>query len=124
MKPFALRELEARIGVLTRLRSPDPDQPLSVAGMELDPKAHLARREGKVIVLTRSQTRALECLMMESPRIVDRARLMRAMWGEGEADAAALHTHIYLLRGLVDKPFDTPLIHTVHGIGYRFGRDT
>lgn len=39
--------------------------------------------------------------------------------GEPGGDAAALHTHVYALRNLVDKPFQYQLIQTVHGIGYR-----
>jgi DNA-binding response OmpR family regulator len=52
---------------------------------------------------------------------VDQARLMRAVWGPEGGDQAGLHTHVYGLRQLVDRPFAQPLLHTVHGIGYRFG---
>lgn len=121
VKPFAMKELEARIGVLTRRRRPLGDQPLRLLGLELDPRAHLARRDGQAITLTRTQTLILECLMQESPRIVEQARLMRLVWGDEGAEPSALHTHLYALRNLVDKPFGKPLLHTVHGIGYRFG---
>lgn len=121
VKPFAMRELEARIGVLARHQQPLKDQPLQLHGVELDPGAHLARREDRAISLTRTQTLLLECLMRESPRIVDQAKLIRVVWGEGGAESSALHTHIYALRALIDKPFDKQLLHTVHGIGYCFG---
>jgi DNA-binding response OmpR family regulator len=121
VKPFSLRELEARIGVLSRRGQPPPGQPLACGGLELDPGAHLARREGRTIVLTRTQTRALECLMRDSPRIVGHAKLMRAIWGADGGDMTSLHSHVYALRRLIDKPFARPLLHTVHGTGYRFG---
>lgn len=121
VKPFAMRELEARIGVVTRSRQLAADQSLKLHGLELLLGAHLVRRGGRSIALTRTQTKILGRLMQESPKIVDQATLIRTIWGEAGADVSALHTHVYALRGLIDKPFDKPLLHTVHGIGYRFG---
>lgn len=121
VKPFALRELEARIGVLARHSSSLTGQPVTAEGVSLDPRSMLLRREGRVISLTRTQARILECLMRRAPAVVEQAMLLREVWGPDEGDAAALHTHIYTLRNLVDKPFDRPLLHTAHGIGYRFG---
>lgn len=121
VKPFALRELEARIGVLARNGRPMPGAVIAAAGLELDPQSHVVRREGRTVVLTRSQTTILECLLQASPRVVSHDRLARALWGAQGGDHAALHTHIHDLRNAMDKPFDRPLIHTVHGIGYRLG---
>ncbi len=121
VKPFSLRELEARIGVLARRGQPMAGQPLHACGLALDPGAHTVHREGRAIQLTRAQTRLLECLMRESPKVVDHARLMRAVWGADGGDQAALHTHIYGLRSLIDRPFARPLLQTVHGVGYRLG---
>lgn len=121
VKPFALRELEARVGVLARHTSPLSGVPLSVAGVTLDPRSMLLRREGRVITLTRTQSRILECLMRRAPAVVEQTVLLREVWGPDGGDTAALHTHIYTLRTLIDKPFDRPMLHTAHGIGYRFG---
>ena len=122
VKPFAMKELEARIRVLARRGRPAGGEPIEAFGLSFDPAALLVRREERQIVLTRAQARILECLMRASPGVVDQARLMRAVWGPEGGDPAGLHTHIYGLRQLVDKPFGDPLLHTVHGIGYRFGR--
>lgn len=124
VKPFALKELEARIGVLSRRGQPMPGSILSALGLELDPRAHTVRREGRTITLTKAQTRILECLLREAPRVVEHERLTRAVWGGEGGDPAALHTHIYALRVALDKPFERPLIQTVHGIGYRLGAGT
>lgn len=122
VKPFALRELEARVQVLARRSRPLAGQRLVVQGLELDPLAHVAQREGRTIPLTPSQLRLLECLLRASPRVVGHDRLARVLWGDEEgASAAALHTHIHGLRSAVDRPFDRPLIHSVHGVGYRLG---
>lgn len=124
VKPFALRELEARVMVLARQATSLTGQLLLVAGVSLDPSSMLLRREGRVIALTRTQARILECLMRRAPAVVAQTVLLREVWGPDEGDAAALHTHMYTLRGLVDKPFERPLLHTAHGIGYRFGDGT
>ncbi|WP_460457521.1 response regulator transcription factor [Arenimonas alkanexedens] len=121
VKPFSLKELEARIGVLSRRGQPMAGAIVSWQGLELDPRAHTARREGQRITLTKAQTRLLDCLMREAPRVVDHDRLARAVWGSEGGESAALHTHIYALRAVLDKPFDHPMIQTVHGIGYRLG---
>jgi DNA-binding response OmpR family regulator len=121
VKPFALKELEARVGVLCRLGKPPANVPLTTFGLEFDPQALVARREGKTVVLTRTQARILECLMRHAPGVVDKQRLLRAAWGADAGDSAALHSHIYALRALIDKPFSRPLIHSAHGIGYRLG---
>ena len=121
VKPFAMKELEARIRVLARRGRPPGGEPIEACGLRFDPAALLVRREGRQIVLTRAQARILECLMRASPGVVDQSRLMRAVWGPEGGDPAGLHTHIYGLRQLVDRPFGSPLLHTVHGIGYRFG---
>ncbi len=124
VKPFAMKELEARIRVLARRGRPAGGAPIEACGLRFDPSALLVLREGRQIVLTRAQARILECLMRASPGVVDQTRLMRAVWGPEGGDPAGLHTHIYGLRQLVDRPFASPLLHTVHGIGYRFGLPT
>jgi len=120
VKPFALKELEARIGVLARTGAAS-GAILSAHGLELDTRGFIARREGRAFPLTRMQGLLLECLIRRSPAIVGKQDLLLAAWGEGAGDAAALHTLVHGLRSVLDKPFATPLIHSVHGVGYRFG---
>jgi DNA-binding winged helix-turn-helix (wHTH) protein len=50
---------------------------------------------------------------------VSHRELIAAVWGDEGGDAAALHTHVYELRKLVDRPFGAALIASVHGVGYR-----
>ncbi|HVQ32539.1 MAG TPA: response regulator transcription factor [Lysobacter sp.] len=120
VKPFAMRELEARIRALHRglsrggARTETPG-----ASLAYDPATMTATREGKRIPLTRLQGRLLHVLLAESPNIVPHERLVRAAWGSEGADMAALHTQMYELRTLLDKPFDAALIRSVRGVGYR-----
>ena len=61
----------------------------------------------------------LAILMQKSPNVVRREVLEEALWGEDCPDSDSLRSHIHQLRQVLDKPFATPLLHTLHGIGYR-----
>ena len=56
--------------------------------------------------------------MRKSPAVIRRTVLEEALWGDELPDSDSLRSHIHQLRQIVDKPFETPLIHTVHGVGY------
>jgi DNA-binding response OmpR family regulator len=120
VKPFALSELAARLAALHRRASGTvAEQVLRVADLECDPGTAEVRRAGKPITLTRAERRLLEVLLRRSPRLVTRAELERALWGDDAPDGDVLRAHLHNLRAAVDKPFPTKLIHTVHGEGYR-----
>lgn len=117
VKPFAMRELDARLRALTR--AVGHWLTLGVGGLHYDAKAMLATREGRSIPLTRLQGALLATLLRNHPGISTHAMLLRAGWGDQAGDLAALQTQVYELRALVDKPFPRPMIHTVRGMGYR-----
>lgn len=120
VKPFALRELEARLRALHRRRAPSASAaPLEHAGLAYDPAMLAAAREGHRIPLTRMQGALLAALLGSAPCVCTRERLLRVLWPAGDGDIAALHTLVYELRALVDRPFAQPLIASVRGVGYR-----
>jgi DNA-binding response OmpR family regulator len=122
VKPFALRELEARLRALHRRSAPGASPaPLEHAGLGYDPAILVATREGRRIPLTRMQGALLAALLAQAPHVVARERLLRTLWPDGDGDAAALHTLVYELRSLVDRPFAQPLLGSVRGVGYRIG---
>lgn len=124
VKPFALRELEARVKVLAGRGGAGSSAILARYGLELDTASHVVRREGRAIELTRTQAVLLDALLRAAPRVVEREALGRALWGDQGGDANTLHAHIHALRALVDRPFSTSLIRTVYGVGYRLeGRE-
>jgi len=120
VKPFAMSELSARLAALHRRASGQvADQVLRVADLECDPGTAEVRRAGRTLTLTRAERRLLELLLRRSPRLVTRAELERALWGDDAPDGDVLRAHLHNLRSAVDKPFPVKLIHTVHGEGYR-----
>ena len=64
-------------------------------------------------------TKLLHILMRESPRVVTRREIEGEIWGTSLPDSDTLRSHLYNLRKVIDKGFDTPLLHTVQSAGYR-----
>jgi DNA-binding response OmpR family regulator len=124
IKPFDIEELEARIrALIRRLRHRHEQQTLSVGGLVLNFETREVSRDGQPIAVSPIGFQILHVLMRESPRLVTRARLEMEVWGDELPDSDALRSHLYTLRKSVDRPFPTPLIHTVQSAGYRIGED-
>jgi len=119
VQPFAMKELEARIRALYRRGRMQQGEQLRVADLVLDPANLTVERAGQRLNLTRAGFALLEALMRRSPHLVRHAELANALWGEAGGDIATLHTHLSVLRAVIDRPFDLRLLHTVHGFGYR-----
>lgn len=120
IKPFEMRELEARIKALIRRRrgNVSPEM-LKVAGLALDTGTLEVTRDGKAVQLSPIGLKILTVLMRASPRVVSRREVEREVWGDILPDSDTLRSHLYNLRKQVDKPFDKPLIHTIQGAGFR-----
>jgi DNA-binding response OmpR family regulator len=119
VKPFAIKELEARIRALHRRGRMQQGELLRVADLVLDPASLTVERAGQRLTLTRAGFVLLEALMRRAPHLLRHADLANALWGEAGGDIATLHTHLSVLRSVIDRPFATHLLHTVHGFGYR-----
>jgi len=119
VKPFDMKELEARIRALHRRGRLQQGEVLHVADLTLDPGNLTVHRAGQQLSLTRAGFVLLEALMRQAPHLVRHAELAHALWGDSGGDIATLHTHLSVLRSIIDRPFDKRLLHTVHGFGYR-----
>jgi DNA-binding response OmpR family regulator len=120
VKPFDLEELEARLTALIRRHTRSvPRDHLNVAGLSFDAATHQVTREGIELAVNPIGLKILVLLMRRSPSVVLRRDIEREIWGDLPPDSDALRSHMYTLRKAVDKPFDTVLIHTVHGAGFR-----
>lgn len=125
VKPFSVKELEARLLALGK-RGPvsDTSSVLQVNGLCYDPATVTASREGHELELNPIQRKILQHLMRNSHRVVPREELESVVWGDDIPDKDILRSHIYSLRNIIDKPFSTPLLHTIHGAGYRLFEDS
>lgn len=118
-KPFALQELQARLEALYKRAQGKPTSLLTVADLSLNKATLQVERAGQLLELTPAATRILQKLMEEAPAVVSREELETLLWADERPDGDALRSHLYKLRQIIDKPFQTALIHTVHKIGYR-----
>ena len=121
VKPFSLVELDVRLKALVRRsegRSAASNK-LRFGELVFDPDIQQASRENQPVNLTRTGYILLHALLKAAPRIVSRATLEQAVWGEDRPDSDALRTHIHALRQALDKPFAYPMLLTVPGSGYR-----
>jgi two-component system OmpR family response regulator len=119
-KPFHFSELLARIVSLTRRKSDSTDVPeLKVHDLTLDLLARTARRQNQLIELQTKEFALLEILMRNAGRVVTRTMLLERVWNFNfEPNTTVVETHVSRLRSKIDKPFDTPLIHTIRNTGY------
>ena len=119
VKPFALSELVARIEAILRRSQGGRKRQLIVADLAYDLDTLEITRAGVALKLNPLAMKLLAILMQKSPNVVRREVLEEALWGEDCPDSDSLRSHIHQLRQVLDKPFTTPLLHTLHGIGYR-----
>jgi DNA-binding response OmpR family regulator len=123
VKPFALSELHARIQAVLRRSRGGRGRELRVGDLSFDVETLQVRRAGKTLKPHPFGLKLLEILMRKSPAVVRREELERELWGDDCPDSDSLRSHIHQLRQIVDKPFGSPLLHTVHGIGYRLAEN-
>jgi DNA-binding response OmpR family regulator len=124
VKPFEVRELEARISTLLRRhRRAVAREIYTVGDLTLDTGTLQVAREGRALSLTPISLKLLTALMRASPRVVTRQQLEREVWGDLLPDSDTLRSHLYSLRKTIDKPFERMLLHTIPGAGYRLSDD-
>lgn len=119
VKPFALQEVEVRLDALFRRGRRRNIRELVVGDLKYNLDTLTVNRAGTEIELNPIGLKLLRCLMEASPNVVSRAELEKQVWGEEMPDSDSLRVHIHSLRSLIDKPFESKMIQTRHGIGYR-----
>lgn len=119
VKPFALSELVARIEAVLRRTQGSRKRQLQVDDLHYDLDTLSVTRAGKPLRLNPIGYKLLAILMQKSPAVVRREFLEEALWGDDLPESDSLRSHIHQLRQTLDKPFGKPLLHTIHGVGYR-----
>lgn len=123
-KPFAFKELLARLRAITRRPQAELQTTLKVADLELNPQKHEVRRAGQPIDLSPREFALLELLLRHKDVVVTRAMILDQVWDSGysfDGGSGVVDVYINYLRRKVDQPFSRRLIHTVRGSGYTLG---
>jgi DNA-binding response OmpR family regulator len=120
VKPFAMKELEARlIALIKRHRKEVNDAKIEISGLIFDPKVMQVTRNEDILKVSPTGIHILKVLMRESPNLVSREKLEAEVWGDELPNSDAFRSHLYNLRKVVDKPYKIELIHTISGLGYK-----
>jgi DNA-binding response OmpR family regulator len=124
IKPFELRELDLRLQALLRRSSTaGKAQRLTVGDLVFDLGTLEVSRAGRLVTVSAMARRILELLMQRSPRVVPRADIEMALWGDSPPDSDALRVHMHTLRLAIEPPGSRPLLRTVRGVGYQLVND-
>ena len=120
VKPFAFSELLARLEAIVRRRAaPAVEAELRVGDLEMDLLSRRVQRGGRTIDLQPREFKLLEYLMRHAGRAVTRTMLLEGVWDyHFDPQTNVIDVHISRLRQKIDKGFDSPLLHTVRGVGY------
>jgi two-component system response regulator MprA len=118
VKPFALRELQARVRALLR-RSQSRREILGYADLTVDVTARKVTRGGREVALTRIEFSLLELLLRNAERVLSYDVITERVWGYGEAPASnALQVFVGFLRRKLEDGGHQRLVHNVRGVGY------
>ncbi|MGC8952461.1 response regulator [Chloroflexus sp.] len=126
-KPFAPRELVARVRALLRrprhTQVSTPSSLIHYGGLVIDPVAHTVALDGQLLTLTPIEYTLLSVMAAAPGRVFSRTQLLDRIWGNDYfGDEHVVEVHIANLRKkLGDNPNRPQYIFTVRGIGYRFG---
>jgi DNA-binding response OmpR family regulator len=119
VKPFAFKELVARLRAITRRQGDTRSTELCVGDLTLDTVAHTARRGERRIELTTKEYNLLEFLMRNPKRVLSRTQIAEHVWNfDFVSESNVVDVYIRYLRRKIDDGADHKLIKTVRGSGY------
>ncbi len=119
VKPFALRELQARLRALLRRATEADGEVLRYGDLVLDPLAHEVRRGERPIELSRTEFLLLELFMRHPRQVLTRSTIFENVWGYDFGPTSnALGVYMGYLRRKTEAGGEPRLLHTVRGVGY------
>lgn len=119
IKPFAFSELLARLRALDRRPPLQFNTVLDADDLTLDIVKRTVQRREKMIDLSPLEFRLLEYLLRHKNQVLTRTQIGETIWNlDFYSNSNVVDVYVGYLRRKVDKDFDTPLIHTIRGVGY------
>ncbi len=125
VKPFAFRELLARVRALLRRDTLSRDPVLSVADLELDTVSHEVRRGGRAVALTSKEYAVLEYFVRNANRVLTRTQIAEHVWDyDFVAMSNVVDVYIGYLRRKLGDDREPRLLRTIRGTGYQLKAPT
>lgn len=122
IKPFAIRELNARIDALGRRHPALQPSQYVFADLAIDLRTRRVTRGDRPVELTAKEFSLLEFFILHAGEVVDRASITASVWDENHDPCSkVIEVLIARVRRKIDDGFTPKLIHTLRGAGYRFG---
>jgi two-component system, OmpR family, response regulator MprA len=119
VKPFSIDELRARVRALLRRSGAGDGDPLRLADLVLDPRAHLVHRGDRRVDLTMTEFALLELLLRHRGQVLTRSVIFDHVWGyDFGPTSKALEVYVGYLRRKLEAGGEPRLVHTVRGMGY------
>ena len=120
VKPFALKEVEARLAALHKRRAGQvAPRALAAGNLTLDPQTLVIRFAGHDVKLPPKCIRLLQVLMAQPNRVFSRKELEAEVWGKEQENSDTLRSHMHVLRRELAQAGGYDPIENVHGLGYR-----
>ena len=121
-KPFAFRELLARVRALARRRRDLEPDVIEIANLRVDLARRSVARGDQEIELTAKEFALLACFVEHRGQVIDRALITAHVWDDNhDPFTNVLEVLVRRLRRKIDDAFEPKLIHTYRGAGYRLG---
>ena len=121
VKPFALRELLARVRALLRRAGEEDgkEEALAFEDLRLDLRAHEAWRGERMLSLTRTEFLLLELFLRHPRQVLTRSAIFESVWGyDFGSSSNSLGVYMGYLRRKTEVGDEPRLLHTVRGVGY------
>ncbi|HSO33828.1 MAG TPA: response regulator transcription factor, partial [Labilithrix sp.] len=119
-KPFAVRELVARVRALGRRGPLSRPERTSLGEVSIDLTARRAERDGRELPLTAREWAVLELLLARAGQVITFDAMLEAIWGDSTPRArASLEVIMTRLRKKLDGDAANRVIRNVRGVGYR-----
>ncbi len=119
VKPFAIEEVTARLHALLRRRPVLSDAALTVGDIELDPRSHVALRDGRDLELTRREFELLHLFLRHPGEVIERSRLHEEVWGYTfDPGTNIADVFVGYLRRKLEADGAERVLHTVRGVGF------
>jgi DNA-binding response OmpR family regulator len=120
IKPFAFRELEARVRALLRRESPFKTAELRFMDIVLHMQTQEVRRGDRLILLSSKEYRLLEFLMRHPHHVLSRLTIAEHVWDyDAEHLSNVIDVHIYSLRRKLCEHNEPNVIFTIRNEGYQ-----
>lgn len=120
VKPFSLRELEARVRALLRRDSVAKTSVLTFLDITLDTATHEAKRGERGITLSSKEYALLEFLMRNPRRVLSRNMISEHVWDfDAEHLSNVIDVYIRYVRNKLCAGGEPDVIHTIRGAGYQ-----